>query len=474
MTVVDPSVILRLGSHAEKDYFEKVIRFIDGYIIAANLVESTPAATASLVFRFSGKRRDTPYLLDPMTYAFGAYHDPENGSIRHDLDWIKSDQKRKKEIVRDFKRSYKSLGKAFGGPFAKAVSDPQNARAAISPSDLGDPSVISDVCKAVVRYQLERIREVYAEETKDDTGAAQIARSFPPPQAILAPYFYIEPTEEQAWLDVNLSLMRATASIDSGLPVHGVLCVDHRSILLEPQKVKAIVDAIMKTGINGIWLWISKLNEDELTGIGQTDASGTESYAKLSALRSIVETLSSKMEVFNMHGGFFSLALSKYGLKGISHGVGYGEQKDVVPVVGQAIPVVRYYLRPLHRRLGVPDIERCFRSLGIEEPDDFYEQICDCAICKGVVSSNVNQFRLFGEMQPPKPGKQRGTQTPAAAKRCRFHFLLNRIRERDWLKGATLEEIINSLRAANEQWRGQPTVQRYCPHLEVWAQVLTS
>lgn len=473
MSVVDPSVILRLGSHAEKDYFEKVIRFIDGYIIAANLVEATPAATASLVFRFSGKKRDTPYLLDPMTYAFGAYHDPENGAIRYDLDWIKSDQKRKKETVRDFKRSYKSLGEAFGGPFAKAVSDSQNANAAILPSDLEKASVLADVCKAVVKYQLARIREIYAEEMKEDAGSNQIVNSFPRPLAILAPYFYVEPTNERAWLGVNLSLMRETASIYSDHPVHGVLCVDE-SVLLDSKKIKAIADDILTTGIKGIWLWISKLNEHELPENGQTDVQETDSYRKLSGLRSIVETLSGTMEVFNMHGGFFSLALSKYGLKGISHGVGYGEQKDVVPVVGQAIPVVRYYLPPSHRRLGVPDIERCFSSLRVEDPDDFYKQICDCAICKGVVSNNVNQFRLFGEMQPPKPGKKKSTQTPAAAKRCRFHFLLRRIRERDWVKTATLKEITEDLRAANQTWSRQRTVQRYCPHLEVWAKVLTS
>lgn len=483
MTSVDPSVTLRLGSHAEKEYFEKVIRFMDAYIVAANLVESTPAATASLVFRFSGKKRHTPYLLDPMTYAFGAYRDPNTDSIRHDLNWIKSDQKRKGKIVRDFKRSYKSLGETFGGPFADAVRDPKNRNAAISPSDLDGTSVITDVCEAVVRYQEERLSEIFVEEMKEETAVEQIVDSLPPPRAILAPYFYIEPTDEQAWLDVNLLLMRATVSIASGLPVHGVLCVD-QSVLLEPQKIKAITDAIMTTGIGGIWLWISKLNEDELTGTTPKDIKDieksvkdikkTDSFRKLSALRTIVETLSSTMEVFNMHGGAFSLALSKYGLKGISHGVGYGEQKDVVPVIGQAIPVVRYYQPPLRRRLGVPDIERCFSSLGIEKPDDFYEQICDCAICKGVVSNNVKQFRLFGEMQPLKPGKQRATQTPAAAKRCRFHFLLRRIRERDWFRDATLEEIIDSFRAANEKWRDQLSVQRYCRHLKVWAEVLTS
>ena len=45
-------------------------------------------------------------------------------------------------------------------------------------------------------------------------------------------------------------------------------------------------------------------------------------------------------------------------MSGISHGVGYGEQKDVIPVIGQSTPTVCYYLPDLKRRLGVPQIER--------------------------------------------------------------------------------------------------------------------
>jgi len=265
--------------------------------------------------------------------------------------------------------------------------------------------------------------------------------------------------------------MKETVSLENELPVHGVLCLD-QSFLLERDRIETIAQDVLKTGINGIWLWISKLNEDELTGAGEIKADSTNSFNKLSALRDLVETLSSKIEVYNMYGGFFSLALSKFGMKGINHGVGYGEQKDVVPVIGQAIPIVRYYLPSIHRRLGVPDIERCFRDLEIREPNDFYEQICDCAICRGVINSSVNQFRLFGEMQPPKPGKKRSTQTPDAARRCRFHFLLTRIRERDWLKKATLKEIRDSLMVANEKWGSQPTVQRYTPHLRAWGAAL--
>jgi len=300
---------------------------------------------------------------------------------------------------------------------------------------------------------------------------AHFADDIPNPAAVFAPYFYVEPFEGREWLDLNIRLMNAAAGLKLPVPVHGVLCVD-QSILEEKDAMDWIAQELPKTGIAGIWLWISRLTEDELIGDGHPDVKSTHSYARLSALRSLTERLSDNLAVYNMHGGFFSLALSKYGMSGISHGVGYGEQKDVVPVIGQAIPVVRYYLPELHRRLGVPDIERCFPSLRIDDPDDFYEQICDCTICKGVVVDNVSQFRLFGEMQPPKPGKTKSTQTPAAAKRCRFHFLLSRIHERDWIKKAGRSEIAESLRAANSKWSKHATVRRYCAHLEVWESVL--
>jgi len=90
-----------------------------------------------------------------------------------------------------------------------------------------------------------------------------------------------------------------------------------------------------------------------------------------------------------------------------SHGVGYGEQKDVVPVIGQSTPTVRYYLPSLHRRLSVPEIELCFRRLAIDSPNDFYEKICDCTICKGVVKKELKEFSEFGEQHFSTPKSKR-------------------------------------------------------------------
>src|SRR6266496_3271506 len=134
MPAVDPRVILRLGSHAEKEYIEKSVRRLDGVIVGANLMEATPGATASLIVSIAG--RGKAVYIDPMTYAFGRYVDPVTGRRRDDLDWIKSEQKAKKTRRggRQFKRSYKALGLRLGGLFEEALTREK----AISPADFGD------------------------------------------------------------------------------------------------------------------------------------------------------------------------------------------------------------------------------------------------------------------------------------------------------------------------------------------------
>lgn len=173
-----------------------------------------------------------------------------------------------------------------------------------------------------------------------------------------------------------------------------------------------------------------------------------------------------------MHGGYFSVALCTQGLAGTSHGIGYGEQKDVVPVIGQSTPMVRYYLPALHRRLGVPDIERCFDDLGIEAPADFHTKVCDCVVCKGVVQKSVEDFSAFGDMHYSRRESTRKAQTPAAAKRCRMHFLLCRVRERDRVKVDGLNGVLQDLDAAAEMWCNQPSLLRVAPHITRWRRIL--
>jgi hypothetical protein len=154
-----------------------------------------------------------------------------------------------------------------------------------------------------------------------------------------------------------------------------------------------------------------------------------------------------------MHGGFYSLVLNKFGMSGIAHGIGYGEQKDVVPIIGQSTPTVQYYVRPLHAKFSVAEITRSFSALGITDAASFYRKICDCVICKGIIKNDLNAFAQFGEIHYSTPTSKRPAQTPAAAKRCRFHFLLNRVVERDIVNHSDITSIRQALGDALKAWQ---------------------
>jgi len=178
--------------------------------------------------------------------------------------------------------------------------------------------------------------------------------------------------------------------------------------------------------------------------------------------------------VYNMHGGYLSALLSKRGLTGFSHGVGYGESKDVVPVIGVIVPVVNYHYPPLHIRTGIAEIERALTELGISDADDFHEKVCDCTVCKGVIAGDLKNLRQFGEFVL-KVGNSRESQTPDSAKKCRLHFLLARRKELDHVAELTAADLKQELRDTAKEYAGLPgylTLQSKARHLNVWAKAL--
>ena len=454
MGSAEPAVILRLGSHAEKEYFLKTVQFWDGLIVGANLLEAAPGATASLILKFAGEKHKIPYYIDPMTYAFGTH--VENGVTRTDLDWIKSDQKvkappgggpPKKQPERRFKRSYRNLAQEFKGPVLAALQN-----------DTGIATLnhdkIKQLCEAVVQYQASRVRREFEvdPEYKDE------AHRIPLPAAILAPYFFIDPIQAKVGFSLFSQCATSAVKVGSDIPIHAVLCTDV-SMLGNPGFLSDAASLIKDSGVVGVWLWFSRFYEEKAE------------LQLLRSLRAFVENLQRKVEVYNMHGGYFSLALSRFGLNGVSHGIGYGEQKDVIPVIGQSTPTVRYYLPDLRRRLSVPQIERALKGIDVVTPESFFDKVCGCAICRGVIQTDVELFTAFGDLHYSTEHSKRMAQTPAAARRCRFHFLLNRLRERDHIASRSAIQIAKELHAAHEKWSAQPTIRGVVDHLRRWESV---
>jgi hypothetical protein len=445
MPVVAPQIVIRLGTHAEKDYLKKAIASLDGFVIAANLLEATPGATTSLLVQLAGKKTGKPYYLDPMTYGYGLH-----------LDYLLSDATDKKgkqpskTKSKEYKRSYKSLAERFDGIFKVALK----RRTAIT-ADEFDTTTLHQTCESVTEYQLKRPGAEWAADEEFASYSDQI----PAPAAILTPYFFVGGEEKSKWLQLIPTIAKQTVALKPGIPVHSVVCADE-SLLADPVALEYLKIELPKTKVDGVWFWFSNFNEH------------SAKPQQLRAFRELVEHLSLHMTVHNMHGGYFSLALSRVGLSTTAHGIGYGEQKDVEPVQGQSTPTVRYYLPTARKRLGVPNIERTFKKLGVLTTDDFHKKICGCTICKGVLRNGLEAFSSFGEQHFANTSSKRPSQTGTAAKLCRFHFLLNRIAERREVADMSLDDIIKTLDDGWSVWSNHPTVANDADHLVRWREAL--
>ncbi len=460
MSTAQPKVVLRLGSHAEKEYFEKLAKSLDGLMFGGNLLEISPGATSSFILFLKTRRggQALPFYLDPMTYCFGPYIDPQTGRIRTDLEALKSGRSVKRGSKKKFKgvkSSYQALADQLGAAFETAVKSSK----AIDISSIASAGR-DKLCQAVIDYQLKRIQEMLSEDElmKKFAGEGK-------PAAVFAPYFFVHEKWGGEGLKTAIDLATRTAALKPSAPVHALICASD-SILSNAAHVKYLIDELPKTNAAGVWLWFDGFDEQQAP------------LDRLVAFRSIVRGLSGKMEVYNRHGGYFSLLLTQDGLTGISHGVGYGERKPVAQVIGAAAPTVRYYLPPICKRVGVPDVQRCFPDVGVETPADFFAKVCDCQICKGVIGSDLARFASFGKMHRARPESHRDSQTPAAAKMCRFHFLINRFKERAEVAKLKAADRHKHITDKASPWRNCYPLQQYLGkqkkngYIELWAEAL--
>ena len=440
------NVFLRYGSHAEKEYFEKMLRSFDGVVFSGNLIESTPAATASLIIKHCGAQSSTKYIIDPMTYSFGEYVTPRSGKINSQLDWLKSKTRRNGIQI---KSSYKKLSKALGSVFAKAVE----TSSAIKIEDLEDSNKRKSICKSTIEYQTKRIKNILTE----DEEYASLIDNLSGPAIVYMPYFYFDEHRKDRWIEIQKNIITDSKEISNDLFLK--LCFS-KSLLKDEDFLNNLI-ALPVQGIRGVCLWASNFNEKT------ADVESLKGFCKL------VEGFArNKIEVFNRHGGYFSYLLSKKGITIVSHGVGYGSQKDVMPVMGGGTPTVNFYYPELHGNFGVPKIERIFNNIGVKTPINFFEKICDCVICKGVIRDDLGNFEDFGETHLATKSSTRKTQTPGAAKRARFHYLLCKVNEKKLVDSSELPQLMKEL----EQAKGTasfPVFEAEGKYIERWLEALS-
>ena len=427
---------LRLGTHAEKDYAIKTTGIYDCIVLNANLVAATPGGSASLVLRLQ-----KPFVIDPMTYAFAL-------NPRYLLTQSKAKSTRGKLIV---KKTYELLGNRYGPPVAGCAG-----RRRTQPSDFTECNIDKFVSN-VYEFQIRALPETWE---KEEEFRELAALQYVGPYAVVSPYFYMSPGPRlEAWVELNARLATAFRKcVPDEMACYVPVCFDE--VLLDsPEVVTRISEALQLVPCTGYLIWVSDLREQE------------SGKARLRVLTELVRRLSmgGEKRVVNAHGGFFSCALRVFGMTGVSHGVGYGEHRDVTPVLGGGLPPVKYYYPPLKALLIPTEIETILPGIGVDTPRAFHERVCDCSICRSVISNDIVEFEKFYEFKLNQEGNE--VATPEAYNRSRFHYLLARKKEIDWLSTATIPQIVETLRRSYglyEEEVGLADVD----YLETWAQVL--
>jgi hypothetical protein len=404
---------LRLGTHAESETVRRARHTFDALFLNANLVEATPAACAALVYQIN-----KPFVIDPYTYAF---------TVPHQYLLSRGKGKTSQTQLRP-KRSFVGMGKQF-------FDDPQFVgRRSLTADDIYPP----DLARRVVAYQKEKLRAAVSDPA--DAHIASSARL--DPAMVIAPYFPL--LDDLGWLDTNIKCLNEALVIDEG--TCGLIAVG-QDVLNE--KLSEIVAAYHSTGVGKVFVWIDSFDEDVASRLL------LDLYAKL-----ITELRDLGIVTLNLFGGFFSCIAQGIGLGGFAHGLGYGENRRVIPVLGGGQPPPRYYAKPLHINMPVLDAASIFSGMA---DDRYLRDVCDCVICARLIEDGGTGylFSAFAETDG------RGRFKPRAYSLTRFHFLLARYAEINAftpLDAARREEYLRQ----NELLLKQLDSEHVAAHISVW------
>ena len=224
---------------------------------------------------------------------------------------------------------------------------------------------------------------------------------------------------------------------------------------------KGLLKDYSEAKCSGIFLWIASFDEHRA------------SRAELLKYKNFVSDLSSsEKKVISLYGGYFSIILLKYGLHGVAHGPGYGEDRDVIPV-GGGLPRAKYYFLGLHDRRLFREVAYIIRALNWKNPSDFFENICDCSCCKDTIKADVKNFSKFGSSKSGirRDGISFEYQTSEAKTLTTIHYLLNKHKEFNFINDNPKARIIEELRDSFDKYKeffGVGAVG----YLENWADAL--
>jgi hypothetical protein len=422
--------IVRMGTHAEKEYLKTAPSLFDGLLFNANLVEASKGATAV----FATTQR-CPFSIDPVTYSFAL--DPR---------YLLATGKKKGVAV---KSTFASLADRFALPVGFLGVRP------LAPKDLDDP-VLAEVVSQVVAYQRDVLGDTLSEDAAFVLGDLEPRVAAALPEWTFAPYFIND--YKQDWLSVNIRSLEL-AEDEPGPSVAAVLAYDTRRSSREYLLSTALAygDEVSRA----TFVWASNLDEHR---------SAMDQLADYACL--VRQLASQGQRPIAAYGGFFGMLLSFRGMTGVAHGVGYGDRRDLEPVVGGGLPPATFYVRSIRDAVSVGDLT--FLAADLTEAD-FRRWICDCTICEGLLARGGVSGLIASLTETDDHISEKGNlvsiATPRVYQLTRFHYLLNRAEEVRWVSSSDLDTVAGELRAG-AGWASQRLGPAALGHIDRWLDVL--
>lgn len=294
----------------------------DGLLVPGTVAAFQREGTGGFVLSLSASDSQTPYVIDPRSPLF-------------------------QQVIAEPKRSHTAL---------KAI--------------LGLPENYLPVASAFTDELVGLVAGKWAEfncNYKDGAGAkfdkyakrlGNLDRSAASePKIVLAPYFVSGSTADPWWaVSTNLhartraavTAIRATTKCVRVVATEDVSALDALLAALASEAELAV--------------WVSGLDEHE---------SSTE--ALIAYGRAIKNAAARNQRLFALYGGFYSVLLAGAGLRGSSHGIGYGENRKWIELPQSGPPPSRYYLPELHKYIR-PELADVLWGAGVTH--------CECPVCE--------------------------------------------------------------------------------------------
>jgi hypothetical protein len=441
-----PVHILRYGTVAEKTHLSKALSTYDYLSINGNSAAYVSRAIAKFVVEKFFTNGNKGFIIDPITYAF-----------QQNIHLLKNKSKSGEMAL---KKSIKKLLDNYQEPANKVEND-----APVRPSDFTDnPSLLKEFCHRVLNFQYSIIGEYINNNDlmkylQYATGGNSDLPCQFHPKLLIAPYFYLNPKDAdyKRWLQLNIDFLDESLNQSSqhfaNLDVYGQIVVS-KEMLLDRRIMQDITSTYMQSNCAGFTVWVDNFNEHE------------ENLDMVKGFIFFLQGLKGK-PVYNMYGGFFSILLTHRSiqlLNGVSHGMEYGENREVYPV-GGGIPVSKYYFMPLHQRKDFTKafyllehtkvLDTTFRDWG--NCERYYSEICDCSQCRRILENKMSNFIKFEsdqyyEVKRHDTISRRKKASSETKKNCLYHYLLCKKFEFTKMKKDKLADILGSLKNEKEKY----------------------